>query len=286
VLNAKRLLCHLTQPSPNHLKIKEFCQMAQGDGYSNGVVQYETTLNADSSSDASAAVSLITSLLSQQSTLSSITNTAQVESSGSSLSMTSLTVNSNTAGSTTETESIKSTSLGQLTTNVDTTGLSASDIEEMKSFFEDAIASQLISQGILPDSSFVTVNSITNGVVDYVITMFNDPSADVTSIAASIDSTLSQFSTLAAIQDSVISDSSGVVEGTSVTTSGELTVSGLSISSGDSAEAATYFTAALTETLTSQGVLPDGAVFTVTSVGNGAVQYEITLSANSSTDAS
>jgi hypothetical protein len=173
-----------------------------------------------------------------------------------------------------------------LTTNVDTTGLSASDIEEMKSFFEDAIASQLISQGILPDSSFVTVNSITNGVVDYVITMFNDPSADVTSIAASIDSTLSQFSTLAAIQDSVISDSSGVVEGTSVTTSGELTVSGLSISSGDSAEAATYFTAALTETLTSQGVLPDGAVFTVTSVGNGAVQYEITLSANSSTDAS
>jgi hypothetical protein len=84
--------------------------MAQGDGYSNGVVQYETTLNADSSSDASAAVSLITSLLSQQSTLSSITNTAQVESSGSSLSMTSLTVNSNTAGSTTETESIKSTS--------------------------------------------------------------------------------------------------------------------------------------------------------------------------------
>jgi hypothetical protein len=168
------------------------------------VVQYEITLTADSSSDASAAVSQITSSLSQPSTLSLITATAQTESSGSSLSMTSLSVNSNTAGSTTESESIKSTSTGQLTTSVDTTGLSASDIEEMEAFFEDAIASQLISQGVLHESSFVTVNSITNGVVDYTITMFNDPAADVGSIAASIDSTLSQSSTLAAIQDTVV----------------------------------------------------------------------------------
>lgn len=123
-------------------------------------------------------------------------------------------------------------------------------------------------------------------MVDYTITMFNDPAADVGSIAASIDSTLSQSSTLAAIQDTVVSESSGVVEGTSVTTSGVLAVSGLSVTSGDATEAATYFTAALTEALDSQGVLPDGAVVTVTGVSNGAVQYEITLSADSSTDAS
>ena len=255
-------------------------------GFSDGAVQYEITMSADSSTDATAAVSSINTSLTQPSTLSSITTAVQSTSSDSTLSMTSLSVNSNTAGTANETESIKSTSTGSLTTSVDLTGLSTTEVDMIEAYFEDVIVEKLLAEGVLSEGSYVTVTGITAGVVEYEITMFNDPSADVGSIVASIDSTLSETSTLTAIQDAVISESSGVVESTSITTTGELSVSGLSLStSAEEAEATTYFTTAITDTLTAQGVLPEGATVTVTGFANGAVQYEITLSADSSTDA-
>jgi hypothetical protein len=255
-------------------------------GFSDGVVQYEITMNVDSSTDATTAVSSINTSLTQSATLSSITTAVQTSSSESTLSMTSLSVNSNAAGTATETESIKSTSTGSLTTDVDLTGLSDAEVDMVETYFEDAMTEKLLAEGVLSEGSYVTVTGITNGVVEYQITMYNDPSADVGSIVANIDSTLSESSTLTAIQDAVVSDSSGVVESTSITTTGELSVSGLTLSTpAEEAEATTYFTTAITDTLTAKGVLPTGASVTVTGFANGAVQYEITLSADSSADA-
>jgi hypothetical protein len=255
-------------------------------GFTSGAVQYEVTLSAASSTDANTSISNISTSLSQTSTLSSITTAVQTESSGGTLSMVTLSVSSNTAGSTSEVEAIKATTTGSLTTSMSTTGLTPAEVDEVEAYFEDAITEKLQVDGVLPTGSFVTVTGITDGVVEYEITMYTDPSTDVGSIASSIDSTLSQTSTLNAISDAVTSESSGVVEGTSITTSGELSVSGLSISTtADETEATAYFTTAITDTLTAKGVFPDGATVTVTGVTNGAVQYEITVSADTSTDA-
>ena len=255
-------------------------------GFTSGTVQYEVTLSAASSTDASTAVSSISTSLSQTSTLSSIAATVQTESAGGTLSMITLSVSSNTSGSTSEVEAIKATTTGSLTTSVSTTSLSTAEVDEVEAYFEDAIAEKLKADGVLPAGSHVTVTGITDGVVDYKITMYTDPSTDVGSIATSIDTTLSQTSTLNAISDAVTSDSSGVVEGTTITTAGELSVSGLSLSNtSEETEATTYFTTAITDTLTAKGVLSDGATVTVTGFTNGAVQYEITVSADTSADA-
>jgi hypothetical protein len=255
-------------------------------GFSNGSVKYEITLSSASATDASTAVSDINTSLSQASTLTSITAAVQTESIGGTLSMTTLSVNSNTAGSTTETQSIIATSTGQLTTSVDTSGLSASEIEEVETFFENAITEQLQSAGVLPEGSFITVTGISSsGDVSYEITMFADPSADVGSIASSINAKLSEPSTLTTIQDTVSSDSTGIVEATSVTTSGKLSVTGLSITtSAELTEATEYFETAIADAL--EGVLPHGAVVTVTGFSNGVVEYEISLNADSDSEAS
>jgi hypothetical protein len=196
--------------------------------------------------------------------------------------MTILSVNSNVMGTTSETESTKATSTGQLTTSVDTTGLSAAEIDEVEAYFEAAITESLAA--VLPQGSYITVTGITNGVVDYEITMFNDPGTDFGSLVASIDATLSQPSTQTAIQESVISDSNGIIEGSSISMTGSLSVTGLNINtSAELQEATDYFETAITDSLAS--VLPDGAVVTVTGFSNGVVEYEITLSADSSTDA-
>jgi hypothetical protein len=256
-------------------------------GITNGVVQYEVTMSADTSAEATTAVSLINTSLSQASTLSAITTAVQYESTGGSVSLTSLSVNGNTAGTSTETTVAKATSTGSLTTSVDTSGLSTGEVASMYTYFEDAIAETLQAQGAFPEGSVVTVTGIdANGVVSYEITMYTDPSEDLGSIVASIDSSLSQASTLTAITDSVKADASGVVSATSITTSGTLSVSGLTIGTADEMkEATSYFETAIVETLEAQGVLPSGATVTVTGFSDGQVLYEITLSAESTTDA-
>ena len=253
-------------------------------GFNNGQVEYEVTFSSTSEADATALVSNINTSLSQSTTLSSITSTVQTESSGGTLSMTSLSVNANTEGASTQTEAIVATSTGQLTTTLDTTGLSTTETDEVKTYFQEAIMESIGSS--LPEGSFVTVTDIdSSGVVSYEITIYADPSADLGSMVSSFDDTLSQ--SLTAIQDKVIDDSTGVVQATSLTTSGELSVSGLSINTpAELTEATNYFQTAITDTLTDQGVLPDGAVVTVTGFSSGTVEYEILISAESSTDAS
>ena len=101
----------------------------------------------------------------------------------------------------------KVTSTGQITTSVSTTGLSSTQIEEVATFFEESITSELETQGVLPAGAYITVTGISNGVVSYEITMYNDPSADSSIIVSSIDSALTQASTLSAIQSSVQTNS-------------------------------------------------------------------------------
>ena len=253
-------------------------------GFNNGQVEYEVTFSSTSEADAAAVVSNINASLSQSATLSSITSVVQTESSGGTLSMTSLSVNSNTAGTSTQSEAIVATSTGQLTTSLDTTGFSTAETEEVKTYFQDAITETLDVS--LPEGSFVTVTGIdSSGVVSYEITMYSDPSTDLGSMVSSFDETLVQ--SLTDIQDKVTDDSTGVIEATSVSTSGELSVSGLSITTaGELTEATNYFETAITDTLTVQGILPDGAVVTVTGFSSGTVEYEIIISAESSTGAS
>jgi hypothetical protein len=80
-----------------------------------------------------------------------------------------------------------------------------------------------------------------------------------------------------------------VIEGTSITTSGVLSVTGLSIdTTGKFNEATAYFTTAIESALQDQRVLPDGAVVTIIGFngGTGPIEYEITISADSDAEAS
>jgi hypothetical protein len=89
---------------------------------------------------------------------------------------------------------------------------------------EVSIEEELITQGVLPAGAFVTVTGISSaGVVSYTITMYNDPAADSSSIVSSIESTLSQSSSLTAIQSTAIADSTGSSVATALST---LSVSG------------------------------------------------------------
>lgn len=177
-------------------------------GITNGVVRYEISLSADTSTEAEAAISQINTSLSQASTLSAIKSAVQNQSAGGSLLLTSLTVDGNTAGASIEMTVAKSTSAGSLNTNVVIAGLSSADVADIETYFEDAISKTLQAEGVLPEGSYVTVTGIdANGIVNYIITMYNDPSADTGSIVSSIESTIS--SSLAAIKDSVKTYSAG-----------------------------------------------------------------------------
>lgn len=257
-------------------------------GLGSGTVQYKVTLSASSSTDANTAVSQINTSLSQTTTLEAITAIVQTESAGGSLSMTSLSVNSSTAGSSTETEAIVATSTGQFTTSISTSGMSSTEIDEVETYFEDAITQKVQSEGLLPEGSFVTVIGIdSSGVVSYEVKLFTDPNDDVGSITASINSVLSQPSTLSDIQDAVTSDSTGIIDGASLTTAGKLSVTGLSITTSQQmTDATNYFTTAIETALEEQGALPAGAVVTVTGFGSGTVEYEIIVSGDSGAEVS
>ena len=191
-------------------------------GFSNGVVEYEITMSAASEDAAAQAVSQINTSLDDATTLTSITSAVQAESSGGTLSFTSMSVDSNTAGATETTTISKATTSGQITTNVDTSSMSSSEVAEVETFFEDAIMETLQSEGSLPDGSYVQVTGISGGVVSYEIVMYVSPDSDVGSIVSSIDGTLSATSTLSAIADSVKTSSTGTTIETSLST---LTVS-------------------------------------------------------------
>lgn len=192
-------------------------------GFSDGKVEYEITMSVSSSSAADDAVAQINTLLSDAATLASITSAVQTEATGGTLSMTSLSVDSNTAGPAETTTILKATSTGELTTSVDTSSLSSAEITEVETYFENAILEILQAAGSLPEGSYVTVTGIAGGVVSYEITMYGSPDSDMGSIVSSIDSTLSESSSLSAISDAVQSASTGSSVETALST---LTVSG------------------------------------------------------------
>lgn len=191
-------------------------------GFSDGVVEYEITMSAASSDVADQSVSQISTSLSDAAVLSSITTAVQTASSGGTLSMTGLSVDSNTAGSTEITSISKATSTGQLTTSVNTDSMSSTEIAEVESFFEDAIFETLQADGSLPEGSYVTVTGIVGGVVSYEIIMYTAEGADVGNVVSSIDATLSDTSSLAAIATLVKTASIGSTLETALTS---LTVS-------------------------------------------------------------
>jgi hypothetical protein len=174
---------------------------------SSGIVQYEITMSASTESAANDAVSQINTSLSLDATLAAISTTVQADSSNGGLTLTGLSVLSNDVGESVQTAVSKSTSTGQLTTNIDASSIN--DVDAVMGFLEDSITQTLQSQGVLPEGAYVTVTSIANGVVSYEITMFNDPSADAGDIVSSIDSALSESSTLDAITELVKTESSG-----------------------------------------------------------------------------
>lgn len=192
-------------------------------GFSDGKVEYEITMSVSSSSAADDAVAQINTLLSDAATLASITSAVQTEATGGTLSMTSLSVDSNTAGPAETTTILKATSTGELTTSVDTSSLSSAEITEVETYFENAILEILQAAGSLPEGSYITVTGIAGGVVSYEITMYGSPDSDMGSIVSSIDSTLSESSSLSAISDAVQSASTGSSVETALST---LTVSG------------------------------------------------------------
>jgi hypothetical protein len=178
-------------------------------GFSDGEVEYEITMSAASTDAADQTVSQISTSLSDAAVLSSITTAVQSAASGGTLSMTGLSVDSNTAGSTESTSISKATSTGALTTSVVTSSMSSTEIAEVENYFEDAILETLQADGSLPEGSYVTVTGIVDGVVSYEVTMYTAEGADVGSVVSSIDTTLSDASSLSAIANSVKTASTG-----------------------------------------------------------------------------
>ena len=176
--------------------------------------------------------------------------------------------------------------------NFDPSSFNTAQMEEAMTYFEDAIAQELVSQGLLSESSFVVVTGIADdGTVQYEILLYGGTNAEASSAISSISQALSNTATLASISSSVQMESSSSSTGisssmSSVTITGntQLSVSGLTMTAAEEEEAKGYFQDAITSSLGSS--LPVGAVVTVTSIKDEVVSYEISMDVGSSSDAS
>jgi hypothetical protein len=173
----------------------------------------------------------------------------------------------------------------------------ASQTSEVSGYFEDAIT------GLMPPQSIVNITSIDNGVVQYkVVTYIHDHNESLAA-RASIELALTDQSTLTSItahileasqasSDPIISDtlelstvnrsiSAGFDRGitSKIVMTGQLTVDNFDSSSFDEdqiEEAKSYFENAITQELSSQGLLPQGSsALAVTSIADGVVVYEV-----------
>ena len=155
-------------------------------GLSDGSVEYEIVyLGEQTSAEASASITSISSALSNATTLESISSTVKTESADSSISS--------------DLQSVAITD----STQTGTTGLTmtAAEEEEAKVLYTEAIKSSLGTD--LPEGSTVIVTSIANGVVSYEITMDIGSSGVASSAVDSIKTSLATTSTLEAITTSV-----------------------------------------------------------------------------------
>ena len=90
--------------------------------------------------------------------------------------------------------------------NLDTSLFNDNQMAEVMGYFEDAITQEL--SDVLPPGSYdVTVTSIDNGIVQYEIVTDSNSNAETIATANSIETTLSQVSTLASITNAVITSS-------------------------------------------------------------------------------
>ena len=261
----------------------------------DGVVMYEIITYGDTSAEANAA---IYPTLSDASTMTSISNTVLMLSQASSdldisTAMALTTVDSHTLGTSSEVNTSKVTMTAELTvSNFDPSSFNTAQMEEAMTYFEDAIAQELVSQGLLSESSFVVVTGIADdGTVQYEILLYGGTNAEASSTISSISQALSNTATLASISSSVQMESSSSSTGisssmSSVTITGntQLSVSGLTMTAAEEEEAKGYFQDAITSSLGS--LLPVGAVVTVTSIKDGVIAYEISMDVGSSSDAS
>ena len=90
--------------------------------------------------------------------------------------------------------------------NLDTSLFNENQTAEVMGYFEDAITQEL--SDVLPPGSYdVTVTSIDNGIVQYEIVTDSNSNAETIATANSIETTLSQVSTLESITNAVITSS-------------------------------------------------------------------------------
>jgi len=265
----------------------------------NGVVQYEITTYAESSTEANAAANSVSTALSQASTLVSITESV-IESSQASSDVviqsaitSSTSIASHTTGGTTESTASKVTSTGELSVaGFDPSVLTPAEIEEAKHYFESAITQELVSQGLLQQgSSVVVVTDISsNGSsVQYDIIFYGLTSTEASSAITDVQTSLSNTSTLASISSIVQEESSSSSSSAAVSTSlstvsitenTQLGTTGLTLSPVEEEIVKVYFEEAIAASLGS--ILPPGSTVTVTSVKDGVVSYEITMEVSSS----
>jgi len=264
----------------------------------NGVVQYEITTYAESSAEANAAASSVSTALSQASTLTSITESvfeasqASSDSSIQSAITSSTSIASHTTGSTTESTTSKVTSTGELSVaGFDPSVLTSAEIEEAKSYFESAITQELVSQGVLQEeSSVVVVTDISSdGSVQYDTIFYGLTSTEASSAITDIQTSLSNTSTLASISSIIQEESSSLssfaavstsLSTVSITENTQLGTTGLTLSPVEEEIVKVYFEEAIAASLGS--ILPPGSTVTVTSVKDGLVSYEITMTVSSS----
>jgi hypothetical protein len=203
-----------------------------------------------------------------------------------------------------EVEVVKVTTTGSLSVdNLPT--LDSTQATTVADYYENAIAQQLESQGLLTPGTDITV-TISNGKVNYSITTYADSTSDATATVNSIESTVS--TSAGAITTDVVSDASsdsslgmasavgsGHTSGSTTkstvseaTLEGSLSVGNLAASSfstdAEKQEAMDYFEDAITKELSEQGLLPVGASVEVTDLIDGSVAYKIYFHDSSSAE--
>jgi hypothetical protein len=142
----------------------------------------------------------------------------------------------------------------------------------------DATCFQELYSSIIADfTAFLTSGDLTEEIVTWAQNRI-PPIPELWN--AEVDAT--SFSTSGSYTDP-FNENGAAIAATSVTTTGELSVTGFPeiTTSTELQDTTAYFEAALTQTLQANGVLPDGATVTVTGFANGVVEYEITMAAAS-----
>ena len=201
-----------------------------------GDAQVEIGVNIDNELVAESVVNSIDNTLSNTQTLNDISNEIKQEAKGTSVEapLAAVSIDESTPGETVvrPAESTDVVSSGTIETNLDTSGLSAEQKDEVETVIENSIEQALESKGVLPDDAKVTVTNIDDetGEVSYEININvvdseigSELEAIASAIMAEIESILSNPATLNAVEEEVKKKSKG--------TSLEPTFSGINIDS-------------------------------------------------------